>query len=330
MVFHILKALSGDCFIVDFENGKCILIDGGYKSTFPELKLRLQELRDAGKRLEYVILTHYDSDHISGLIAFMEQNGQKGEETIIPVDAIICNNFTNLYKLFPLREPLSSGQMSFRQQKTFEELCVQNGWTLPNDSVVTNMVFHGDGYKIRIISPSQESLERCRQCSKYIIRHKNPGSTAGKIYSDISAWKNEKEGAELNFVNKASLAFEVVYNDKKLLFCGDADMSRYKYLLHPNYDVIKLSHHGTYKGNECFCGKGAITAKDYIISTNGNKPEHPNRKLLCGIIMQPGKKRLLMNYDLSKGSRRKNHLLFDAYQNRKYSFKSVITHTFSI
>ena len=31
---HFLPALAGDCFVLEFDNKKCILIDAGYKSTY--------------------------------------------------------------------------------------------------------------------------------------------------------------------------------------------------------------------------------------------------------------------------------------------------------
>ena len=34
MRIRIIKARSGDCFVVDFENGHCILIDCGYSQTY--------------------------------------------------------------------------------------------------------------------------------------------------------------------------------------------------------------------------------------------------------------------------------------------------------
>lgn len=33
MIIYILEADVGDCFVIDFNNGKCILIDGGIPNT---------------------------------------------------------------------------------------------------------------------------------------------------------------------------------------------------------------------------------------------------------------------------------------------------------
>ena len=52
MKIHVIKALAGDCLLVDFENGKCVLIDGGYRDTYRALKQKLTALSAEGKRLE--------------------------------------------------------------------------------------------------------------------------------------------------------------------------------------------------------------------------------------------------------------------------------------
>ena len=78
MRIYLLKALAGDCFLLDFNNGSCVLIDGGYKTTYTkQLKQLLINLKNEGKYLEYVILTHYDSDHIGGLLALLEENEKR-------------------------------------------------------------------------------------------------------------------------------------------------------------------------------------------------------------------------------------------------------------
>ena len=38
MIIHMLQADVGDCFVIEFENGKCILIDGGIPKTYSETK----------------------------------------------------------------------------------------------------------------------------------------------------------------------------------------------------------------------------------------------------------------------------------------------------
>ena len=327
MNIYVLPALSGDCMIVDFSNGKCVLIDGGYRGTYPKLRELLSELCNEGKQLEYVILTHYDRDHIAGLIEFVQDNGKKGNEKIISVDHIVYNDFSYLYAKKPLIGIEPRQDISYHQLKTFESLCHENGWDDLNEPIVSGQRLDGLGYQIRIISPSLGALEKCKAYEKQNNHHKEPNPVSGKICRDLKDWLELYPGSELNAINKASIAFEIISEEKKLLFCGDADMRGYGSLLLSKYDVIKLSHHGSYFGNECFCGENAVVADRFIVSTNGSRNEHPNRRLLAELLMQPYSKTLYLNYDISGIDLGKYHLLYNTKQQKKYKFSTVMTNT---
>ena len=91
-IVHFLPAKSGDCFVLEFDNKQCILIDCGYSNTYKEeLKPLLQKLSSDGCRIALMIVTHIDADHISGAIDFIEDNGDADHPKIIPVDEIWHN-----------------------------------------------------------------------------------------------------------------------------------------------------------------------------------------------------------------------------------------------
>jgi flavorubredoxin len=65
--FEFLRAFNGDCILISTENSN-ILIDGGTKKTYNIfLKREIERLRDNGKRVDLVVSTHIDSDHIDGI-----------------------------------------------------------------------------------------------------------------------------------------------------------------------------------------------------------------------------------------------------------------------
>ena len=39
-IVHFLPAKSGDCFVLEFDNKQCILIDCGYSNTYKEDMVR--------------------------------------------------------------------------------------------------------------------------------------------------------------------------------------------------------------------------------------------------------------------------------------------------
>lgn len=73
-----------------------ILIDMGYKDTYKNfIKEELQSLGKRGEKLDLLILTHYDVDHIEGAIAFFED---LGENEYIDVREIWINDLVTLHK----------------------------------------------------------------------------------------------------------------------------------------------------------------------------------------------------------------------------------------
>ena len=73
--FLVLPAYHGDCILIKTydtsENEFVILVDGGTSQTYRySLKKELEKI----KRINILILTHIDSDHISGLIAFLKSS----------------------------------------------------------------------------------------------------------------------------------------------------------------------------------------------------------------------------------------------------------------
>ena len=95
-IIHFLPARAGDCFVLEFDDKNCILIDSGYQVTYrEELKPLLQKLAEKGCKIVLMIITHIDEDHILGAISFLEDNGNADHPRIIQVDEIWHNGIFN-------------------------------------------------------------------------------------------------------------------------------------------------------------------------------------------------------------------------------------------
>lgn len=89
----VFPALNGDCFLITAE-GTNILIDGGYVNTYNEfLKPNVIEMASKGEKLSFLVVSHIDADHISGIMKFIEENESK---KIIPAQNIWHNAFRNI------------------------------------------------------------------------------------------------------------------------------------------------------------------------------------------------------------------------------------------
>jgi len=90
----IFKAENGDAFLIKFDNGQNILVDMGMPKTYEnEIKQELINLNKQGQKIDLLIITHIDEDHIGGAIKFLEEN-QKSE--IIEVSEIWHNSYRQL------------------------------------------------------------------------------------------------------------------------------------------------------------------------------------------------------------------------------------------
>lgn len=362
MLIRLFPARGGDCFLVDFENGHCILIDGGYSDTYMySLKSYLRSLHDRGSQLDYVILTHYDADHINGLIEFLRDNG--ANQRIIKVEEVIVNGLcsqvcddSDIEQVAEIKTGVEITPAGPVQEYRFEKLCMDNHYPINQfngeKNITSGAVAKGEGYELRFVSPSLEQLNSCyAQLKQRLINKgyrqniKNLQNLAinvqeemyqeerivisrasGYADTDIIRWKEKDFPDTFSVVNQASLAFEIFHDGKALLFCGDADMSTHRDdLSRDYYDLIKLSHHGTVRGNECFFGVNNIKADKYIISTDSQhrNREHPSRRLLGELLTAESENQIVLycNYDIVGGGFNPTYrLLKDKDQQEKYRF----------
>lgn len=70
MTVHFLDVGQGDSIFIQTRNGKNMLIDGGIRSVGPKIVHYLKSL--GVKKIDYVVATHPDADHIGGLIDVFE------------------------------------------------------------------------------------------------------------------------------------------------------------------------------------------------------------------------------------------------------------------
>lgn len=88
-------AKNGDSFLVNAD-GTYILIDAGFASTYQDfIATDLALLAKAGGRLNLVVCTHIDADHIGGLLEFFSLNGTPDKRGI-EVDAVWHNSLRSL------------------------------------------------------------------------------------------------------------------------------------------------------------------------------------------------------------------------------------------
>ncbi|QLY81224.1 MBL fold metallo-hydrolase [Clostridium intestinale] len=93
----IYPAKSGDAFLIKFSNGKNVVIDMGFKETYElYMKNDFIEINDIGEKINLMIISHIDEDHIEGAIQFLKENLYSNNTKIIDVDEIWHNSYKHL------------------------------------------------------------------------------------------------------------------------------------------------------------------------------------------------------------------------------------------
>ncbi|WP_305374053.1 MBL fold metallo-hydrolase [Photobacterium leiognathi] len=180
-------ASDGDAFLVSIKSIdgiKNIIIDMGRESTYDnQIKKDLIELNNKNQKIDLLIITHVDTDHIEGAVKFLKENS---EDKIIDV----CEVWHNSYRHFnfnkkdnnlkeiekeQLKEIINQNQyildvkdesnVTFEHGSTLASLLygnsrwnkATNGRAISVDNIDT--YYLGD-VKIKLLSPNDKKLKR--------------------------------------------------------------------------------------------------------------------------------------------------------------------------
>lgn len=370
-------AKEGDAFLISLESdevNKNILIDMGLTDTYrSEIKPDLVKLKSKGEKLDLLIITHIDQDHIQGAIEFIEDNG--ADRSIIDVEEVWHNSFRHLQ--FNKQQNLSSGEkehldsiiaqnkpvttegranISANQGSSFAALLLKYryNWNVSSQSMAIcrdQKVTHDlNGFKIHLLSPNRDKLFQLERFwlkelkkkkhkfsitddevfddafeffmmsnSKNSVNRKKISSSSSldiESLSKVNAPKNEVDSSP---TNGSTIAFILEFEDKNILFLGDAHEDIIIKSLKETYqdeelffDAVKIPHHGS-NNNYSTELAGIINSNKYLISTNAAKHSHPNMEVISKIMIKENHKTLYFNYNHIVSGAINNHQLIEKY-----------------
>lgn len=322
----ILKAEHGDSIIASISKGETlhhIVIDGGPSSKYAENIVN--EFKNLGG-IDLMVLTHFDDDHIGGLIEYFKD--YDGKELPIQTCWVNCASDISI---------TDSSLVSYSQTRTLENYL--NGVSQRQrlewkDAIVNTMEPVDLGFcKIKIVSPSPESLRINHE--EYIKKEgvATISSASGRVKLDekVSLFElanrpDIRHTARQDVINKSSIAFILETESSKILLMGDADpwivLDKLKELGYSKenpltIDYWKMSHHGS-RNNICKDLLDVIHCSNYIFSTNGGTGSayHPDRETLAKILCHQGRHEddevnFYFNYSLSEIQKRTGTLITD-------------------
>lgn len=296
----ILKAYHGDCILIKTYttdgNEFVILMDGGTASTFDySLKVELKNIN----KIDLMILSHIDSDHIAGFIRFLKNSLFKE----IEIKKYWINS-PNLIKIS------SGNKISYNQGKQLDQLLIEKEEL---ENKIESAIFTSEkvelakGIYATIVSPTQREIDNLN--SGYpLLKNQSYGSiTDVPISTSVVSQLDRgtlRDLANLPFLpskiidkdifNSASIAFLLEMEDCAILLLGDARSEviensfiklGFSYSQKLKVDYVKVSHHGS-KNNTSSSLLDMIDCDNYIISTNGGsgRSKHPDRETIARIV----------------------------------------------
>lgn len=312
---EILQAKHGDSFIIHCKkdgNEGVVVVDCGPSSNYINIKKRLESL----SVIDLLILTHYDDDHIGGLIKYVSRN--YGDESF-PVKEMWVNNAVT-YKV-ALSSDLTYGQAG-ELRDLLSKIKTRIGTPQWERYVV-------EGYKvsfpfadIEVISPTPEMQqinlkELNERVGVNLSAKKRINEDLSLSFDELSLRSKSKPNLK-NFgqlINACSIAFILKCDGLSLLMLGDSfPQTVERYLrgkkgiseinkLHVDY--VKVAHHGSRNNisNELL---DIIDCDNFIFSTNGGiaNTNHPDREAIANILCHSQRDRnkkihLYFNYPLN-------------------------------
>ena len=306
-VLKIIKARHGDAFIFECkkdESSFVTVVDSGPRLCTKDIVPIIKQLA----KIDLLVLTHYDEDHITGFIEYFKQY----PEDALKIKEYWCNCASQI--------EVDNGKMisAYDNAKSFAD-CLREILKEHQDVKWVELIkagheYHNDFVDIEVVAPSEQALTK--NWSSYVAE-KYPVISYQGMEDDYDVPLQELAKRETpdssQKVNNASIAFILRGDDKSYLMLGDvmaADV--YSYLTGKGYskenplkvDFVKVSHHGS-KYNIDNKLLDIIKCNSFIISTNGGQGSayHPDREAIAKILYHPQRDmqetiHLYFNYEL--------------------------------
>jgi len=315
----VLPANCGDCIIIGFDDGdriKNILVDGGAGTVYDDiLKDEIKRIKRDNQKIDLLIVTHTDTDHIGGIIKFIEDDSLND-----CIEEVWFNSWTNFngkaVKLSHDKKEISAGSA-----KTLEKKLLTIGiWQ--NELIAQGIYRNYNKAKITVVSPNENSLEALRGYLKDEFKISESDDRKKKI--ELLQKRNFKENTAIP--NGSSIAFVFEYESKKILFTGDSfpsiileGLEKMDFIDETKkikFDYVKLSHHASkYNTSDEFLER--IECNNYVATTMGCNGK-PNKETFARILKYHEPLNILFNYRTAKT---KN--IFTPYDLENYQITSI-------
>ncbi len=299
-----IGAGEGDCLWIEYGEEECyrILIDGGTRATYKQLKKRIERLPLDARHFELLVITHIDADHIGGVLRLLEDEG-------------LGVTFADIW--FNGLRHLGGGRTKgvMQGERLSDYLThTASAWNgafdgeavvVKEEAVGVPIALRG-GVELILLSPTQEALtslqphwlkemKRATLKSRDSSETPHPIGRRGETLGDIDTLAKTPFESDTSLTNASSIAFLLRYEGKQMLFSGDAYATTLLETIEQylpaceslSLDLFKVPHHGS-DGNLSQALLQRLRCHRYLISTNGARHHHPDVVAIARILKYGG------------------------------------------
>ena len=326
---QMLKADIGDAFIIKVKHGEesfTMVVDGGPRRSMRTVVPAIEAL----ERIDMMVLTHYDSDHIGGILEYLTTNKEKVKS--INKFWINCPHIR-----VHIVSKVSASEMD-TLKTFFEQLEAEGAEVDWRDEVLQGMRYTSPNglVKLEVITPTPASRKLNEEAyDKDMEKRKISAARVQKDFNTpLQELADRKTPSSRQVVNNASISFIMETPDCRILMLGDVQSGDvYKYLTELRegekyskehklkMDYVKVPHHGS-RYNLTSELLDIIDCDNYLISTCGGeevaegkdtKYNHPDRMTIAKILLHDGRNKdnkinLYFNYNNGDFEARKTYL----------------------
>lgn len=301
----MLPAAHGDCLWLEYgppDARRVVIIDGGPGDTYRRaLRPRIERFAAAAAtgrrrgrpRIECLIVTHIDNDHIEGALDLVR-------DTTLGVD--IGQVWFNGWDQIALRDQLGVKEaIALSKAITARKLPLNTPFA--GRAVQVDPVDPGRAHKfvggltLTVLSPTEaELLDLRKNWEKVLAEAAVRDAARDKLgaSTDVEQLAGKPFKSDAAPANGSSIALLAQYKNRRVLLAADSFAPvverSLRRLGHTEtkrlaLDAYKISHHGS-RGNNSAALLRLVTCTNYLFSTNGAKPsEHPHAECVARVLV---------------------------------------------
>lgn len=301
---NLFPALNGDCILIKYgEQQECtILLDGGYGRA---CRRKLQDFviayKEQGKKIDIVIVTHIDSDHITGICELLSWEKFDSEM----VKELWFNYEKKDYPTADVDDKENT-RISWKQGKALKELVWKHKIQGPTKIVAGQNYQIGEA-EIFVLNPDEEVLERFEEKCEEFSEEETKIAAYHDYEKPLEELAHNPFDGKVSLTNQSSIAFLMKYAGSNMLFLGDApsdkivrELRRLGYSKEHPLELVccKIAHHAS-KHNTSDELLDMIKCHNYLISTNLTSSGRPSKECLSRIVLHATAPiRFYCNYDM--------------------------------